>query len=242
MGRSRLATDPVIVARGYSTPADVDAADATRDRLIARARAAAAGLALLVAGTHPELIKEAEAERDRLAAKADLLDAGTRPEAIETARAGVVELKALVEELRTQQAECIVSSPSKAFVEVVAARPGGPPRRPDRRPGPPRRRPLGPRGCPRDRAGADPPRQQGRRGLRFLPGQDLRGRGLPGRHDERCTPRNVQSRDERRHQVFGIKVRIDDLEGVFKSGMAAEVSVPLDEARLTVATLRSPKQ
>ena len=43
------------------------------------------------------------------------------------------------------------------------------------------------------------------------------------------TPRNVQSIDERRHQVFAIKVRVDDpaAEGVLKSGMAATVYVPL---------------
>jgi len=41
------------------------------------------------------------------------------------------------------------------------------------------------------------------------------------------TPRNVQSADERRHQVFGVKVRVDNAEGIFKSGMAAEVRIPL---------------
>ena len=37
------------------------------------------------------------------------------------------------------------------------------------------------------------------------------------------TLRNVQSISERRHQVFGVKVRVADPQGVFKSGMAAEV-------------------
>jgi multidrug resistance efflux pump len=43
------------------------------------------------------------------------------------------------------------------------------------------------------------------------------------------TPRNIQSIDERRHQVFGIKVRVDDptAAGVLKSGMSAVVFVPL---------------
>jgi multidrug resistance efflux pump len=47
------------------------------------------------------------------------------------------------------------------------------------------------------------------------------------------TPRNVQSVDERRYQVFGVKVRVpqpdDPKEQVFKSGMAAEVYLPLQE-------------
>ncbi|MGO9597845.1 MAG: HlyD family secretion protein [Isosphaeraceae bacterium] len=43
------------------------------------------------------------------------------------------------------------------------------------------------------------------------------------------TPRNVQSIDERRHQVFAIRVRVTDptAEGVLKSGLAATVYVPL---------------
>jgi multidrug resistance efflux pump len=39
------------------------------------------------------------------------------------------------------------------------------------------------------------------------------------------TPRNIQSRDERNHQVFGVKIRIDNREGVIKSGMAADVTL-----------------
>ena len=41
------------------------------------------------------------------------------------------------------------------------------------------------------------------------------------------TPRNVQTLDERRHQVFGFKVRVDDSQGVFKAGMAADVRIPV---------------
>jgi hypothetical protein len=43
------------------------------------------------------------------------------------------------------------------------------------------------------------------------------------------TPRNVQSVDERHHQVFAIKIRVDDTEGVFHSGMAAEVLLPVQK-------------
>ncbi|HMZ23212.1 MAG TPA: efflux RND transporter periplasmic adaptor subunit, partial [Blastocatellia bacterium] len=39
------------------------------------------------------------------------------------------------------------------------------------------------------------------------------------------TPRNIQSRDERNHQVFGVKVRIDNREGKLKAGMAADVTL-----------------
>jgi HlyD family secretion protein len=36
-------------------------------------------------------------------------------------------------------------------------------------------------------------------------------------------PRNVQTRDDREHQVFGVKVRVDNADGVLKSGMSATV-------------------
>jgi HlyD family secretion protein len=38
-------------------------------------------------------------------------------------------------------------------------------------------------------------------------------------------PRNVQTREERVHQVFGIKVRIDDSSGRVRAGMAADVKL-----------------
>jgi HlyD family secretion protein len=44
------------------------------------------------------------------------------------------------------------------------------------------------------------------------------------------TPRNIQTVDERRYQVFGVKVRVDDNGEVFKAGMYAQVYVPLAEA------------
>jgi multidrug resistance efflux pump len=38
-------------------------------------------------------------------------------------------------------------------------------------------------------------------------------------------PRNVQTRDERVHQVIGIKVRINDTSGHVLAGMAADVKL-----------------
>jgi multidrug resistance efflux pump len=57
--------------------------------------------------------------------------------------------------------------------------------------------------------------------------------GYPGRRfagtveqiasESEFMPRNVQSADERRSQVFGVKVRVANPDGMFKSGMAAEI-------------------
>jgi multidrug resistance efflux pump len=38
-------------------------------------------------------------------------------------------------------------------------------------------------------------------------------------------PRNVQTREERVHQVFGVKVRIDDPSNRVRAGMAADVKL-----------------
>jgi hypothetical protein len=38
-------------------------------------------------------------------------------------------------------------------------------------------------------------------------------------------PRNVQTREERVHQVFGVKIRINDPSGHVLAGMAADVKL-----------------
>ena len=35
------------------------------------------------------------------------------------------------------------------------------------------------------------------------------------------TPRNIQSVDERRNQVFGVKIFVKDTQGILNAGMAA---------------------
>src|SRR5262249_61645297 len=61
------------------------------------------------------------------------------------------------------------------------------------------------------------------------PGERFPGRVVQIAHESEFTPRNIQSLDERRHQVFSAKVRVDEPRGVFKSGMAAEVTIPVDD-------------
>src|SRR5262249_26344704 len=61
------------------------------------------------------------------------------------------------------------------------------------------------------------------------PGRRFEGTVMQIASISEFTPRNVQSADERRHQVFGIKVRVDNALGIFKSGMAAEVRLPLHD-------------
>jgi hypothetical protein len=39
------------------------------------------------------------------------------------------------------------------------------------------------------------------------------------------TPRNIQTREDRVHEVFAVKVRIENREGILRAGMAADVMI-----------------
>ena len=59
------------------------------------------------------------------------------------------------------------------------------------------------------------------------PGKNFQGEVVQVGSIAEFTPRNVQSKEERRFQVFPVKIRVSDPQGVFKAGMAAEVLVPV---------------
>ena len=214
--------------------ADWDAARAARDRAIGRTETAKARVDMLAAGSRVEDIAEADAERRRAQAQYDLVVAGTRAEDIAQAEARVVEALARVKELEANLREAVITAPEQAVVEVLAVRKGD----------------------------LVAPNQPVMRVLRasdlwvrvYVPETELGKvrlnqkvqvkidsyqKEFPGVIEQinsmsEFTPRNVQSADERRHQVFGVKVRVaqpdDPSERIFKSGMAAEVVVPLHEA------------
>lgn len=210
--------------------ADLEAARATHGQLLGQVNSARARLALLIAGPRPEEIAEARAERDRAQANHELLLAGTRSEDVEAAEARVAELQARLSEIDANLAEGVVVAPERAVVEVLAVRKG-------------------------DVVG---PNQPVARVLRaedlwvkvFVPETDLGKVRLnqavtvtidsyPGRRfagyveqvatSSEFTPRNIQSANERQHQVFAIKVRVTDARGIFHTGMAAEVQLPLHD-------------
>jgi multidrug resistance efflux pump len=215
-------------ARYASSASDYDSARAEEARSVARVAAARARLDLLVAGSRKEDIDEAAAELKRTRANALLLQHGNRYEDIAEAEAALAEARGKLHEVEAQLREASVRAPEQAVVEVLGVRKG-------------------------DVVAAN---QIVVRVLRaddlwvkvYVPETDL-GRvrlgqkvevsvdGYPGRRfagtveqiaaESEFTPRNVQSADERRHQVFGVKVRVANPDGMFKSGMAAEVTIPL---------------
>jgi multidrug resistance efflux pump len=211
-----------------SSAADYDSARAEHGRSLARVAAARARLDLLVAGSRKEDIDEAAAELKRARANALLLRNGNRSEDIAEAEAALAEARGKLHEVEAQLGEASLRAPEQVVVEVLGVRKGD----------------------------LVTPNQIMLRVLRaddlwvkvYVPETDL-GRvrlgqkvavsvdGYPGKRfagtveqiatESEYTPRNVQSADERRHQVFGVKVRVANPDGLFKSGMAAEVTMPL---------------
>ncbi len=59
-----------------------------------------------------------------------------------------------------------------------------------------------------------------------FPGKDFAGAVEQIARRAEFTPRNVQTVGERVKQVFGVKVRLDNAEGRFRAGMAADVTFP----------------
>jgi multidrug resistance efflux pump len=226
--RQELVRERALLDKGATTMAAYDAAVAKYNRLQAQVNAAAANLQLMEAGYRPEEVAETVAELARLQANLDLLLAGTRQEDIDEAKSQITGLSAQIDELDVKRAERTVTAPERAIVEILSVRPGD----------------------------IVAPNQAVARVLRaddlwvkaYISEVDL-GRIKLGQKVQvtidtfptkrfdgevthiataaEFTPRNVQTIDERRHQVFGFKVRVEDPQGVFKSGMAADVHLPL---------------
>jgi membrane fusion protein YbhG len=226
-----------LLGKGASTLQQYDAANARHSKLLAQALAARAKSQMMESGYRPEEIAESKAEVARLQANYELLLAGTRPEEIQEARAKVVDFTAKIAEIDVKRKERTVVAPERAVVEVLMVRPG-------------------------DIAAANQAVALVLRGAdlwvkayisevdlgRIHLGQkvEVTSDTFPGKRfdgvityiasSSEFTPRNVQTIDERRHQVFGFKVRVTDPQGVFKSGMAADVWLPLNEPPAKLGT------
>lgn len=205
-----------------------DAAQGNLDRARGRAAAAKAKWDMMEAGSRAEDVAEARAEVARLEANEKLLQVGTRVEEIEAAQARLLEAQARLEEIDVNLREATVRAAEPCVVEIVHVRKG-------------------------DLAMAGQPVVKVLRNAdlwvkTYVPETDLGKLKLgqavevtmdsfpkvrfPGKivhigAESEFTPRNVQTVNERRHQMFGVRVKIDDPQGRYKSGMAAEVYIPV---------------
>jgi multidrug resistance efflux pump len=200
-----------------------DDAVARRDSASARVESASQRVRLLEEGTRKEDLRAAEASVNRAREAARLVRIGPRAEDIAAARAAVREAKARVAQIDAQLAEGEIKAPTKCRVESVTVRPGDL---------------VGPNAkiirlleneqvwvkvyAPEPLLGKLKVGQSVKIKVDAFPNRFFNGTIENIANQGEFTPRNIQSRDERSHQVFAVRVRIDNREGVFKSGMAAE--------------------
>jgi len=213
-----------LLARKATSQGTYDAAVARYGRLHGQVAALEAKLKMYTKGFREEEIAQSVAERDRLQANLDLLNAGTRPEEIAEARAQVAHLDGKLTELDVMRAERTVIAPEKCVVQTVAVRPGdiAAPNRPvalvlrvdD----------LWVKAYISEvELGRIKVGQKVDVTIDTFPSKRFQGEIIYISPQSEFTPRNVQTVDERRHQVFGLKVRVEDPQGIFKAGMAADV-------------------
>lgn len=200
-----------------------DDAKSKRDATAQRAESARQRLALLEAGTRKEDLDAAEQRYRQAQAAADMMRRGYRKEDVAATRGRLSEVKGMVDELDARLRESELAAPVDGVVEVVSVRPGD----------------LVPPG----RIVVTMLESSQLWVKVYVPETDLAGvkvgqaatvevDSYPTRftgHVEQISsqaeflPRNVQTRDDRKHQVFGVKVRVDNPDGVLKSGMSATV-------------------
>jgi HlyD family secretion protein len=217
-----------LFARRATSPSSLDAVEWQHRKSASQLALAKAKLKMLEIGYRSQEIAEAEADEARFRASWELLNAGSRVEDKAEAEAKVEELKAKLREIDISLDETVVRAAEACVVEVLAVRKGD----------------------------IVPPNHPIVRVLRtgdlwvkaYVPETLLDkvqlnqaveltvdshgGQRFPGKvghiaSGSEYTPRNVQSIDERRHQVFAIKIRVADAPPLFKSGMAVEVFLPL---------------
>jgi HlyD family secretion protein len=207
---------------------DVEVAHEGARSLQEQVKAAEARWQVLVKGTRPEELDQAAAELARAQAQLDLLERGTRPEDIAAARAKVAQLHAQIREVEAQLREAVVVASDPGLVETVPLRRGD-----TAGPNQPLVRLLRADDlwvkayAPEPELGKLRLNQEVRVTVDSYSGRHFRGRITHIASVSEFTPRNVQTADERRNQVFALKVRVLESAQVFRSGMAADVHIPL---------------
>lgn len=205
-----------------------DDAVARRDSAEASLRRAESVYQQMRNGSRPEDIAAARARSAAAAANLKRMEAGYRPEEIAQAEADVKQAEGEVAESEARLKEMQVTAPAAAVVEVLDLRPG-------------------------DLVAANAPLvtllETGQLYIRvYVPetrlsqvrlGESAKlsidsapGEAFPVTVEQinqqaEFLPRNVQTLDERVHQVFGIRLRMDNSAGRLRPGMAADVTFPL---------------
>jgi HlyD family secretion protein len=226
VAKASLARIDQLVRKGVQSRQDYDNAKANFDRASARRESARQKLDLLLAGTRSEEVARADRQYRQAAANLQLVERGARKEDITTARAQLERARAALEQIETQVGELEVKAPADAYVEVLEVRPGDL---------------INPNSAVATLVEVDrlwvrvyvPEPELGhvQLGKQVSISVDTFAReAFSGQIEQiasrgEFTPRNVQTRDERTHQVFAVRVRLDNSARKLRAGMAADVSI-----------------
>ncbi|WP_109485948.1 HlyD family secretion protein [Occallatibacter savannae] len=195
-----------------------------RDGAEQRAESMRQRLAMLQAGTRAEDVNAAEAKFKQADAAAQLARRGFRKEDVDAARGRLAEAQGRVAELDARLREAELSAPADAVVEVVSVRPGD----------------LVQAGrivitmleasqlwvkvyVPETDLAHVRVGQRATVQVDSFSGHAFEGHVGQIASQAEFLPRNVQTKSDREHQVFGVKVYVDNAQGVLKSGMSARV-------------------
>jgi diguanylate cyclase (GGDEF)-like protein len=214
-----------VFSTGYIAKQDKDDAENRVNLARAKVNSLKEKLVILELGTRQEEIMAAQERYNQAQANLRLLNAGARQEDIADARARLKEIQASIENLDVKIREGEIKAPNDSSVEVINIRPGD----------------LIASGTtvatlleddqlwvrayvPETQLGYVRLNQKAFVTIDTFPNRKLVGYVKDINKDGEFIPRNLQSRDEREHQVFGIKVYLDKEEKNFlKSGMSADV-------------------
>jgi multidrug resistance efflux pump len=195
-----------------------------RDSATKKAESARQRLAELQVGTRREDIQVAEAHYQQAQAAATLSRKGSRSEDIAAARDGLTAAQEHVADLDVALSEAQLAAPADGIVETVSVRPGD----------------LVPPGrivltmleptqlwvkvyVPETDLSKVKLGQSAQVTVDGMPGHNFTGHVGQIASRAEFLPRNVQTPDDRQHQVFGVKVYVDNANGALKSGMSASV-------------------
>jgi len=196
-----------------------DTADANWKMALAQKQNAQHKLDELMRGYRPEEIAAAEARYHQTQATLEKYERGNRREDVDAARAALA-----YDEARFRERQ--VLAPAASTVEVLDVRPGDliPPNTPVAT--------LLERDqiyvriyIPETEIGRVHLGQKAEIRVDSFPNQVFNGVVEQINQQAEFLPRNVQTREERVHQVFGVKVRIDDTSHRVLAGMAADIKL-----------------
>ena len=186
----------------------------------------------LKAGSRPQEITAAQQAAAANRAQFELLQAGTRTEQIDTQRALIAQIEGQLEELQTNQAELTINAPCNCEVNALPVKAG---------------QLILPNQTigtlldlndlwvqvyiPESRFGLVHPGDEAEVRVDAYPDKVFRGRVTHVSNQAEFTPRNVQTEENRRILVYGVKLALDNSEGLLRPGMPSDVVFHVDASK-----------